>query len=540
MVWISALRPLQRVTSAIRRQSSKNKQVRIREILSGLAATTWNHARRRSVDIPAFHPVSSDPRRHLIGPVTVESRSMSAAAPADTIFALSTPPGRSAIAVVRLSGPAVPDVLTALVGRLPPPRRATLRAIVDPDTGALLDRGLVLRFLAPASETGEDMAELQLHGSPAVVAAVLACLGRRPGCRPAEPGEFTRRALMAGKLDLAQVEGLADLIDADTEAQRRQGLDALTGTHSAAYGRLRNEIIFALGLAEASIDFAEEGDIATGIEVEADAAAHHAQRTLTEVLAGRRGEIVREGYRVVLAGPPNAGKSSLLNALARRDVAIVSAEAGTTRDVIEARLDLDGMVVVVSDTAGVRETASVVEREGIRRALAAAARANLVLWLIEPGGPAVPPVEVAAAAKESKAVILQVATKIDVETLSDSHNQLIHVKHSTKYKTMSGIAHRVSAVTGDGLDTLVADIAARARKAASPQAHEAPITRARHRREIERALEHVSAYVADRNAPAEVRIEALRQAVNAVGRLTGHIGADDVLGQIFSRFCIGK
>ena len=269
----------------------------------------------------------------------------------DTIFALSTPPGRSALAVIRLSGSLVRTVLETFCRGVPEPRRAVLRRIVDPADGALLDEALILFFAGPRSETGEDMAELQVHGGRAVIQSILSALARIPGCRPAEPGEFARRGLENGKLDLAQVEGLADLIDAETEAQRRQAISGASGAASAVYANWRSQILSALALVEAAIDFSDEADVADATLERAEAIVRPLTVSLgSHLTSGNQGEILREGFRVVLAGPPNAGKSSLLNALARREAAIVSEEAGTTRDTIEVRLDLGGWPVVVTDT----------------------------------------------------------------------------------------------------------------------------------------------------------------------------------------------
>src|SRR5262245_52978967 len=266
----------------------------------------------------------------------------------------------------------------------PKPRYAAFRRLRHPRTAEVLDHALVLWFPAPASETGEDMAELQVHGGRAVIQGVLAALATVAGCRLAEPGEFARRAFENGKLDLTGVEGLADLIDAETAAQRRQALRQADGALARLYGGWREQLIEALALLEAAIDFSDEGDVARDAELMSrervvilqDAIARHLDD-------GHRGELVRDGFQVVLSGAPNSGKSSLLNALARRDVAIVSDEAGTTRDVIEVKLDLEGLPVVVSDTAGIREAAGKVEQEGIRRALQRAEQADLVVWLVD-------------------------------------------------------------------------------------------------------------------------------------------------------------
>ncbi len=326
-----------------------------------------------------------------------------------TIFALSSGAGKAGIAVIRVSGPCVRAVMGLMSAPEVLDRQAGFRRIVHPATRALLDKAVVVFFAGPASETGEDVVEFQVHGGRAVVRAVLEALAEAPGCRMAEPGEFARRAFNNGKLDLVEVESLADLVDAETEGQRRLALLS-GGVLSALYEGWRAKLIEVAGLTEAAIDFSDEGDVGS----RAFEAARVRARPLREAVArhlndGHRGEIVREGFRVALLGPPNAGKSSLLNALARRDAAIVSDEAGTTRDVIEVRLDLGGYPVIVSDTAGIRETEGRVEQEGIRRSFAAAREADLNLWLSETGSES-PPSEI------SRETLVEVRTKSDLGT----------------------------------------------------------------------------------------------------------------------------
>ncbi len=306
----------------------------------------------------------------------------------DTIFAVSSGRPPAAIAVVRISGPHARVALEALSGRLPPPRQASLARLRDPGTGESLDEALALWFPAPRSETGEDMAELQLHGGRAVIAAVLAALGGLPGFRPAEAGEFTRRAFENGRLDLTAVEGLADLIGAETEAQRRQAYRQLKGMLGERAETWRGRLIQALALVEAGIDFSDEADV----PAELIRPALQIARELHDEIAGAlaqagRGERLRDGLVVAIAGPPNAGKSTLLNRIAKREAAIVSPFAGTTRDVIEVHLDLGGYPVTLLDTAGMRETEDPVEQEGVRRARERAAAADLVLWVTEAGRP---------------------------------------------------------------------------------------------------------------------------------------------------------
>jgi tRNA modification GTPase len=305
-----------------------------------------------------------------------------------TIFALSSGRPPAAIAVVRISGPGARMALETLAGRVPEPRRAALARLRDPLNGEPLDEALVLWFPAPRSETGEDMAELQLHGGRAVIAAVLAALGRLVGFRPAEAGEFTRRAFENGRLDLTAVEGLADLISAETEAQRRQAFRQLKGLLGDRAETWRGRLIGALALVEAGIDFSDEGDVPQDLLTPALEIARALRDEISAVLAqAGRGERLRDGLVVAIAGPPNAGKSTLLNRIAKREAAIVSPFAGTTRDVIEVHFDLGGYPVTLLDTAGVRETDDPVEQEGVRRARERAAGADLVLWVVSADRP---------------------------------------------------------------------------------------------------------------------------------------------------------
>jgi tRNA modification GTPase len=432
-----------------------------------------------------------------------------------TIFALSSAPGRAGLAVIRVSGPAVRAALEKMIAPVPKPRAAAFRTIRDPLTGEALDRALVLWFMAPASETGEDVAEFQTHGSPAVIKAMLAALGKLEGCRLAEPGEFARRGFENGKIDLAEVEGLADLVEAETEAQRRQALAQSSGKLSELYEGWRARLIEIAALIEAAIDFSDEADVASSSLSEART---RAQGLAAEIAAhlndGHRGEIVRDGFRVALLGAPNAGKSSLLNALARRDAAIVSAEAGTTRDVIEVRLDLAELPVVISDTAGIREAMSEVEREGIRRSLAAARDANLILWLSEDGDSNLPD-------GISRETSLAMRSKADL----------------ARESTANVLA--VSALTGEGLDGLVREIAKRAAEAVGTGTGPV-LTQARHRQSLEAALAEIEAFLEGPADAVELRAEEIRRAAHAIGRITGRVDVEDVLDQIFGRFCIGK
>lgn len=441
-----------------------------------------------------------------------------------TIFALSSGSGRAAVAVIRISGQAAGKVIDAIAPPRPRKRMAVLRRLKHPETGAALDDALVFWSAAPKSETGEDVAEFQVHGGRAVVRAVLEALSRIPGCRPAEPGEFARRAFENGKLDLAQAEGLADLIEAETEAQRRQALSQAGGATSKLYEGWRSKLVNAAALVEAAIDFSDEADVASD-------AVGLARRMIEglSVEIGRhlddehRGEILREGYQVVLAGPPNVGKSSLLNCLARRDVAIVSAEAGTTRDLLEVRLDLAGLPVVVSDTAGIREAEGDVEREGIRRALSRAREADLLVWLTAPDDPAAVPPE---AIRPSGSGVLRVLNKADLLGPGAQGGS-----------TGGGLP--ISALTGAGVGQLTTRIGELAASRLGP-CDEPVVTQVRHRALLDACAKHLAAFLDGAEQHVELRAEDLRQAANALGRITGQVGAEDVLDQVFKRFCIGK
>lgn len=433
----------------------------------------------------------------------------------DTIAAVSTAPGRAAIAVIRVSGPASGAALDALAGKRPDPRRAALRALRDPRDAKLIDRALALWFPGPASATGEDLAELHLHGGRAVVAAALDALLALPGLRAAEPGEFTRRAFAAGKLDLAEAEGLADLLEAETEAQRRQAILQSEGALSALVENWRERLVGAMALVEAGIDFSDEDGVPDETRAAAREDVERLAHEIAAALADTRAERLREGFRVALLGRPNAGKSSLLNALARREIAIVTEVPGTTRDVLEARLDLGGYPVVVVDTAGLREAQDLAEREGVRRAEAQGQAADLVLWLEDAAALEEPPV---IAARE----VWRIASKADLAPASSDDRR------------------RVSARTGEGLDDLVAALGAAASEALG--AGEAPgLTRTRHRDALRAVAVELDAALTQWNAlPEELLAERLRTAATELGRITGRIGVEEVLGRVFSSFCIGK
>jgi tRNA modification GTPase len=356
---------------------------------------------------------------------------------------------------------------------------------------------LILFFAAPSSETGEDVAELQTHGGRAVLAAVLKVLSALPGCRMAEPGEFARRAFANGKLDLTTAEGIADLVDAETEAQRRQALTQASGALGRLYEDWRNRLIEASALVEAAIDFSDEPDVSDKAVAQAEG---------------------------VLAGPPNAGKSSLINALARRDVAIVSEEAGTTRDIIEVHLDLAGLPVIVTDTAGIRDAVGAVEREGIRRTFDRARSADLVIWLSDATTANVaPPAELDGMRDRLLLVVNKIDALGDIITTD----------------TLDGIIP-ISALTGVGLPALTERLAAIASSRIGNVGTAPLITQARHRAQVESAVKALRAFGMGSPQDLELRAEDLRAASTALGRITGRIDVEDVLDQIFGRFCIGK
>jgi tRNA modification GTPase len=438
----------------------------------------------------------------------------------ETIYALSSGRLPAAIAVVRISGRKARIGLETLTGKVPAPRRAGRAIFREPASGEVIDDGLVLWFPGPASETGEDTAELHLHGGRAIVAKVFEVLGRLEGFRPAEAGEFTRRALLNGKLDLAAVEGLGDLVAAETEAQRRQALAQFRGALSAKVDAWRERLIEAMARLEAGIDFSDEGDVPEDLLTPATAIVRELADEIRAALAeAPRGERLREGFVVAIAGPPNVGKSTLMNRLAQREVAIVSAMPGTTRDLIEVALDLNGVPVILVDTAGVREARDEIEAEGVRRALARAAAADLVLWVVEATDLSPPSAPTAVRT-------LVVRSKAD---LVDSETQRALAARESIV---------VSAKTGLGLDRLIELLG---REAAELAGEPALVTRERQRialgeavRELERAMA-----VAARGKE-ELVAEELRLSANALGRVTGRIGVEEVLGEIFRSFCIGK
>ncbi|MDA0997036.1 MAG: tRNA uridine-5-carboxymethylaminomethyl(34) synthesis GTPase MnmE [Proteobacteria bacterium] len=445
----------------------------------------------------------------------------------DTIFAPSTAPGRAGIAVVRISGPAAAAALALLTrgGKPPPPRVATLANLSAAESTELLDRAMVLWFPAPASFTGEDVLELHLHGGTAVTGAVLEELSRMPSLRPAGPGEFTRRAFEGGKLDLTEAEAIADLVDAETAGQRRQALRQMQGALGSLYESWREQLVAALAHVEAVIDFSEEeipDDLLSRVIASTQAIRDDIARHLAD---GGVGERIRSGFRIALTGAPNVGKSSLLNALAKRDVAIVTDIPGTTRDVIEVPMDLGGYAAVIVDTAGLRETSDVVEQEGVRRARAAADEADLRLVMIDAGD------QVAVEHVIFRDDDLVVVNKIDLLPSPPAHAGL------------ASVGLPISVKTGAGIDGLVQLLVGRVKALADSHADEAPpLTRLRHRLALTACLEGLERALAGAadGRGVELVAEDLRLAARGLGGITGRVDVEELLDRIFSEFCIGK
>lgn len=436
-----------------------------------------------------------------------------------TIYALASAHGRAGVAVVRVSGPLARKALQGIAEDLPQPRLAALRRLHDPATGAHLDDALVLRFDAPASFTGEDVVELHLHGGRAVVDGVLAALAGIDGLRMAEPGEFTRRAFENGKLDLTAAEAVADLIAAETEAQRLQALDQLGGGLAKLYGGFSDRLAKIVAHVEADIEFPDE-DLPDGVAAQMrDAVLQLRVELAAHLDDARRGERLRDGLLVAIVGAPNAGKSSLLNALAGRDAAIVSDEAGTTRDIIEVALDLGGYPVVLADTAGLRETDNRIEAEGIRRATARAGDADLKLALFDGG-----------AVDDATAALVDART-IAVQTKQDLHGK-VDMKLPVHLAT-------VGATVNDprGLDALLAVLTQAVKDFFGTRKTALP-TRERHRAALNEALSHLDR--ATDAALPELFAEDLRMALRAIGTITGRVHVEDLLDRIFRDFCIGK
>src|SRR5215813_8333957 len=438
-----------------------------------------------------------------------------------TIFALSSGRAPSAIAIVRMSGPEAGAALATVAGEMPTPRTAT-RALLKASDGQPLDESIVLWFPGPASATGEDVAEFHVHGGRAVLTSLFAALSAMKNVRPAEPGEFTRRAFENGKLDLTEAEGLDDLIHADTDRQRRQALRQLKGLLGDKARDWRAQIIEASALIEAGIDFSDEGDVPAELIAPALAKIKALLTQIEEVLAAQgRGERLRDGLVVAIAGPPNVGKSTLMNQLARRDVAIVSPHAGTTRDIIEVQLDLDGYPVTVIDTAGIRDTDDPVEQEGVRRARARAAEADLVLWLDTTGAP----VEY-----HGTAPVWLVHNKIDLVRPGAA-------AIDAKGRPMAEF--RISARSGVGLPELIEALVGFAQNYFGGS-EGGLIARERQRMLVKDTADSLRRAIEVVGEGEELAAEELRAAAHSLGRLLGRVDVEDILDVIFREFCVGK
>lgn len=437
----------------------------------------------------------------------------------DTIVALSSGRLPSGIAIVRISGPQTRFALETIAGGLPDPRRASFSRLRTP-SGETIDSGLLLFFPGPGSFTGDDLAEFQVHGGKAVVAALLEALTSVPGVRHAEAGEFTRRAFLNGKLDLIESEALADLIASETEAQRRLAVNNASGVQSGLYAGWRRRIIHAMAMIEAELDFSDEADIPGSVANAVWADVSVLREEIRSHIDGyHKAEIIRDGYDVVIVGAPNAGKSSLLNALAKRDAAIVSDEPGTTRDLVELSLDLKGVKVRLTDTAGIRDAAGKVEAIGIERALGRAKSADLVLLVYDAALSGMHVLDVPSSN------VLRVGTKCDLlvdKLLMERSDEVL-----------------VSSVTGAGISALLERIGAVAEQAAGSAGDILP-SRLRHVELLEEAALGLTSALLEDGRDLELRADDLRQAANQLGRISGAVDVEDLLDVIFAQFCVGK
>jgi len=443
----------------------------------------------------------------------------------DTIYALSSGSGRAAIAVIRMSGSHTPEVLRRMAGRLPTARKLSLSAIRYDRTGEILDKAMVVWIPGPGSFTGEDCAEIHLHGSPAVVSAVMELLSAQPGVRPAEPGEFTKRGFLNGKMDLIEAEGLGDLLQARTSGQRRQAFQQMSGQASSRFESWREQLMQIRAHIEAGVDFADEPGVAEAAAPAIDMNILALRSQISAELHRSAGsELLRDGFRVVLAGCPNTGKSSLLNALAGREAAIVSDLPGTTRDAIEVTLELDGMPVIVTDTAGLRsEVADAVEGEGIRRSRQHVSRADLVLWVWSAD---------VIGSRSLDSSIEQ--PDMLVENKSD-----LRETESGLLRNDRGASFRISCQTREGIDGLLVELALRLRKRFG-DVESALFVSARQKLAAERSIRYLNDALDVGSESLELKAENIRRASEEIARLTGRVDVEEWLGAIFSRFCIGK
>nr|XP_019953831.1 PREDICTED: tRNA modification GTPase GTPBP3, mitochondrial isoform X2 [Paralichthys olivaceus] len=476
-----------------------------------------------------------------------------ALADAETIFALSSGHGRCGVAVVRVSGPSSATALRCMAGLthcLPPPRTALLRNITDPHDKEVLDRGLVIWFPAPHSFTGEDSVEFHIHGGSAVITAVLQGLGSVPGMRPAEAGEFTRRAFQAGKLGLTEVEGLGDLIHAETEAQRRQALRQMSGDLGRLYQDWSHRLKRCLAHVEAFIDFSEDELIEDGVLNQVDRSVSHLQAEMERHLKDeRKGERLRSGVQVVIAGATNAGKSSLLNTLCQRPAAIVSPIAGTTRDIVETALDIGGFPVLLSDTAGLRDSSDLVEREGVRRARERVEQADLTLVVVDCALVATDAQQAAAFLQGHLRSVLPAQEQTDTDRCllvlnkTDLLPEGERQKLDKELRQVSGLPPvcLISCHTDEGLQDFLTLLDSSVKTLCGDPLSGAPIlTQARHRAHLQQCLAALAQYKLYRDTDLALAAEGVRLALTSLGRITGRVGAEEILDIIFKDFCIGK
>ena len=440
-----------------------------------------------------------------------------------TIYALSSGPGISGVAVIRISGKETSKILKLITKKnIPKPRVATIKKIIDPNNSELIDEGIVLWFPGPESYTGEDMAELHIHGSKAVIDATHKALADTKKCRIAEPGEFTKRAFQNGKINLLKAESISDLISSETEIQRKQAINIMSGKSSEIYNDMRERLVKTLSNIEAKIDFPDE-DLSEKIIKEIRKNVDHVIKKIQKILNDQKvGERIREGFKIAIVGPTNAGKSSLLNHLSNRDVAIVSEIAGTTRDVIEVHLNIDGYPVIVSDTAGIRKSKSEIEKKGIKLALKKAEEADLNLIVIEPKS-----LDFTGFLKDLiKPNSILVINKCDLEEvrLTEQMKKLDHVIISVKNNT--------------NIENLILKIKSNL-KGKFISSEEILITRERHRQNLEQCLENLINFK-NKNDDFDKAAEDLRLATRHLGMIVGKVDVEEILGSIFNDFCIGK
>ncbi|WP_114008615.1 tRNA uridine-5-carboxymethylaminomethyl(34) synthesis GTPase MnmE [Cohaesibacter intestini] len=444
----------------------------------------------------------------------------------DTIFALSSGAVPAGVAVVRISGPRAREVMNCLVDSEPKSRFAALRYITNPHTGDVIDQALVLFFTGERSFTGEEVVEFQLHGGRAIVKAMLELLGSFDHCRMAEAGEFARRAFENGKFDLTEIEGLADLIHAETENQRKQAMRQASGAHRSVIEGWRETLLYARSMIEAELDFSDEEDVPGAVS---DVIWPKLQKLKSEMehhLANaHRGERLRDGLTVVLAGHPNAGKSSLLNWFAKRDVAIVTEEAGTTRDLLELHLDIEGYPVTMIDTAGLRESDNIVEQEGIRRALERSEHADLLIEVVDAS---IPDARVSLNTRAERMVLFNKQDRIgdarsdpQVPEKGEDHAFFVSVKSGMGMDFFYDSFVKQIADLFDGAENIL-------------------ITRKRHEAYLRVCVDNVDKSLIYSDSPLEIRSEFLRMAGDELGKITGRIDVEDMLGVIFSQFCVGK